>query len=187
MPNRNPETQRGSTDPPEDSEDREKSLADANGTAVAHPMGELPPLAKPQEPYHVFTLRQKWGLMFVIGTAGLFSGLSSNIYFPAQDQISQVSQPQLVKTHQLTAYQDLHVSLSLVSLTITSYLVIQGISPVLWGSLADTLGRRPIYIASFLVYIIANIGLSFSPNFAVLLLFRGLQAAGSASTVSIGE
>ncbi|KAJ4423177.1 hypothetical protein N0V82_002171 [Gnomoniopsis sp. IMI 355080] len=45
--------------------------------------------------------------------------------------------------------------------------------------------RRPIYIASFTVYIIANIVLSFSPNFAVLLIFRGLQAAGSASTVSI--
>jgi MFS family permease len=73
-----------------------------------------------------------------------------------------------------------------VSLTITSYLVAQGITPVIWGSFADTLGRRPIYIASFTVYIIANIGLSFSPNFAVLLSFRALQAAGSASTVSLG-
>lgn len=58
---------------------------------------------------------------------------------------------------------------------------------MIWGSLSDALGRRPIYLASFLVYIIANIALSFSPNFAVLLVFRGLQAAGSASTVSIGK
>ncbi|KAK1700069.1 major facilitator superfamily transporter [Colletotrichum godetiae] len=75
----------------------------------------------------------------------------------------------------------------MVSLTITSYLIIQGISPLIWGSISDALGRRPIYIASFAVYIIANIGLSFSPNFTVLLIFRGLQAAGSASTVSIGN
>lgn len=79
------------------------------------------------------------------------------------------------------------MSLQDVNLTITSYLIIQGISPLIWGSLSDALGRRPIYIASFTVYIIANIALSFSPNFAVLLLFRGLQAAGSASTVSIGK
>lgn len=79
------------------------------------------------------------------------------------------------------------MSLQDVNLTITSYLIIQGISPLIWGSLSDALGRRPIYIASFAVYIIANIALSFSPNFAVLLLFRGLQAAGSASTVSIGK
>lgn len=83
--------------------------------------------------------------------------------------------------------EDLHVSAQMVSLTITSYLIIQGISPLIWGSISDALGRRPIYIASFAVYIIANIGLSFSPNFTVLLVFRGLQAAGSASTVSIGK
>ncbi len=87
----------------------------------------------------------------------------------------------------LTELQDLKISLRLVSLTITSYLIIQGISPVFWGALADTIGRRPIYIASFSVYILSNIALSFSPNFAVLLLFRGLQSAGSASTVSLGE
>lgn len=73
-----------------------------------------------------------------------------------------------------------------MSLTITSYLVIQGISPLFWGPLSDTIGRRPIYIASFSVYIVANIILSFSPNFPVLLIARGLQSAGSASTVSIG-
>lgn len=87
----------------------------------------------------------------------------------------------------LTLYlKDFHVSLQAVSLTITSYLICQAISPIIWGSLADSLGRRPIYMASFGVYIISNIVLSFAPNYAVLLVFRGLQAVGSASTVSIG-
>lgn len=150
---------------------------------------EPPTLREPQEHYHIFTRRQKWNLIFVIGAAGLFSGLSSNIYFPAEDQIAQVGQSQQRREVDilLTELQDLKISLSLVSLTITSYLVIQGISPVFWGALADTIGRRPIYIASFSVYILSNIALSYSPNFAVLLLFRGLQSAGSASTVSIGE
>ncbi|OBR12589.1 major facilitator superfamily transporter [Colletotrichum higginsianum IMI 349063] len=121
--------------------------------------------------YHVFSRRQKWFVIAVIGAAGLFSGLSSNIYFPALDVIAT----------------DLQVSHQMVSLTITSYLAVQGVSPLIWGSISDALGRRPIYIASFAVYIVANIGLSFSPNFAVLLIFRGLQAAGSASTVSIGN
>lgn len=79
------------------------------------------------------------------------------------------------------------MSNSQVSLTITSYLIMQAISPLLWGPMSDTLGRRPVYIASLAVYIVANIALSFSPNYAVLLIFRGVQAAGSASTVSIGE
>ncbi|KAI0856309.1 MFS general substrate transporter [Xylaria cubensis] len=114
-----------------------------------HKHNESPKFIESQECYHIFTRRQKWNMVFVIGAAGLFSGLSSNIYFPAVDRIAH------------------------------------GISPVFWGALADTIGRRPIYIASFAVYIISNIVLSFSPNYAVLLVFRGLQSAGSASTVSI--
>ncbi|KAF1915759.1 major facilitator superfamily domain-containing protein, partial [Ampelomyces quisqualis] len=129
-----------------------------------------------EQPYHIFTQRQRWSVVVMISVAGLFSGLSSNIYFPAVDNIAKAN------TH-----KDLAVGVQEVDLTITSYLVIQGISPLFWGVLSDTVGRRPIYIYSFLVYIAANTALSFSPNFAVLLLFRGLQAAGSASTVSIGN
>lgn len=62
----------------------------------------------------------------------------------------------------------------------------QAVTPLFWGPMSDTLGRRPTYIASFAVYIVGNVALSFSPNYAVLLIFRGVQAAGSASTVSIG-
>ncbi|PTB35136.1 hypothetical protein M441DRAFT_62996 [Trichoderma asperellum CBS 433.97] len=129
------------------------------------------PYTELEQPYHVFPKGLKKFLVGVIGVAGLFSGLSSNIYFPSLDAIAK----------------DLNVSIDAVSLTITSYLVIQGVSPLLWGSLSDTVGRRPIYIASFTVYIISNIVLSLSPNFTILLIFRGLQAAGSASTVSIGN
>ncbi|PSN63016.1 major facilitator superfamily transporter [Corynespora cassiicola Philippines] len=126
-------------------------------------------LSTSERPYHVFSQKQKWGVVAMIGVAGLFSGLSSNIYFPALDAIAN----------------DLHVSSDSVSLTITSYLIVQGLSPLIWGPLSDNVGRRPIYLASFGLYIISNIALSFSPSFVVLLAFRGLQAAGSASTVSI--
>ncbi|KAM0452572.1 hypothetical protein ACHAPV_009468 [Trichoderma viride] len=157
------------------------NATDAPGVLCVSPVA-IAPAAKAEEtravpdselgqPYHVFPKGRKRFLVGVIGVAGLFSGLSSNIYFPSLDAIAK----------------DLNVGVDAVSLTITSYLVIQGVSPLLWGSLSDTVGRRPIYIASFTVYIISNIVLSLSPNFPVLLVFRGLQAAGSASTVSIGN
>lgn len=46
---------------------------------------------EPEPPYHVFTKKQKWVVIVIIGAAGLFSGLSSNIYFPALDTIARVS------------------------------------------------------------------------------------------------
>ena len=40
---------------------------------------------------------------------------------------------------------------------------------------------------TFVVYLIANICLAFSNNFALLMVFRGMQATGSAATISIGQ
>ena len=46
--------------------------------------------ALPEPPYHVFTLAKKKQLVYIVSLAGLFSPLSSNIYFPALGQIATV-------------------------------------------------------------------------------------------------
>ncbi|CZR64513.1 related to synaptic vesicle transporter SVOP and related transporters (major facilitator superfamily) [Phialocephala subalpina] len=126
--------------------------------------------ALPEPPYHVFTLAKKKQLVYIVSLAGLFSPLSSNIYFPALGQIAT----------------DLKTSISLVSLTITVYMVVQGLAPSFWGPLSDTQGRRITFIGTFTVYLLANVGLGFSNSFATLMVFRGIQAAGSAATISVG-
>ncbi|KAH7419053.1 major facilitator superfamily domain-containing protein [Cadophora sp. MPI-SDFR-AT-0126] len=124
----------------------------------------------PDPPYHVFTPAKKKQLVYIVSLAGLFSPLSSNIYFPALGEIAK----------------DLRVSLSLISLTVTVYMIVQGIAPSFWGPMSDTKGRRITFIGTFVVYLIANIGLAFSSNFTSLMVFRGIQAAGSAATISVG-
>lgn len=47
---------------------------------------------KAEEPYHLFTHGRKWFVVITIGMAGMFSGLSSNIYFPSLDAIAKVSE-----------------------------------------------------------------------------------------------
>jgi MFS family permease len=76
--------------------------------------------------------------------------------------------------------------MSLVTLTVTVYMVVQGLTPTFWGSLSDIAGRRPVFIGTFMVYLVANIALGVSRNYAELMVFRALQAAGSAATISIG-
>lgn len=44
----------------------------------------------PEPPYHIFTLARKKQMVYIVSLAGLFSPLSSNIYFPALGQISRV-------------------------------------------------------------------------------------------------
>ncbi|PBP27927.1 MFS general substrate transporter [Diplocarpon rosae] len=123
----------------------------------------------PEPPYHVFSLARKKQLVYIVSLAGLFSPLSSNIYFPALGNIAR----------------DLKISLSMVSLTVTIYMIVQGLAPSFWGPLSDTKGRRITFIGTFVVYLLANVGLAFSNNLTTLMVFRAVQAAGSAATISV--
>lgn len=99
------------------------------------------------------------------------SGFASNIYFPALPTIAE----------------DLNVSIDLVNLTVTSYLIFQGLAPSLWGPVSDVKGRRTAYCCTFVVFIGACIGLAETKNYATLLVLRCLQSTGSASTIAIGS
>ncbi|KAI4253610.1 MAG: hypothetical protein L6R42_007518, partial [Xanthoria sp. 1 TBL-2021] len=119
--------------------------------------------------YSVFNKPEKRWIIFLIAMAGFFSPLSANIYFPAINYLAH----------------DLSVSLELINLTITAYLICQGIVPSLVGDTADMIGRRPVYIAAFVVYLAANVGLALQDSYAALLVLRILQSSGSSGTIAL--
>lgn len=125
--------------------------------------------SKEEQPYHILSKKQKWNLVIFVSMAGAFSPLSSNIYFPAINTIST----------------ELGVNATLVALTITVYMIVQGIAPSLFGSFSDTCGRRLSFTISLTIYTAANLALAFTSNYPMLMVLRGLQAAGSAATISI--
>lgn len=79
------------------------------------------------------------------------------------------------------------MSVELVNLTVTSYLIFQGLAPSLWGPISDVQGRRVAYIGTFLVFFGACVGLALSKTYATLVVLRCLQSTGSASTIAIGS
>lgn len=79
------------------------------------------------------------------------------------------------------------MSIELVNLSVTSYLIFQGIAPSLWGPISDVKGRRIAYCCTFTVFFSACIGLAELKNYATLVILRCLQSAGSASTIAIGS
>lgn len=127
------------------------------------PAQAIPPL------YSSFTQWEKRLIVFGAGMSALYSPLTAQIYFPALNLVAD----------------SFHVSISKVNLTVTTYMVFQGITPMFIGGLADTAGRRPAYVICFVVYIAANIGIALCDSYAGLLVLRGLQSAGSSSTVAL--
>ncbi|KAJ5762402.1 uncharacterized protein N7511_005784 [Penicillium nucicola] len=125
---------------------------------------------EPQPLFSAFTKRQKLFIVIMVSLASFFSPLSGQIYYPIM--------PTLVKDYQLTP--------ALINLTITTYMILQGLAPVFMGTFADTGGRRPAYIIAFAVYTAANIGLALQNSFAALMVLRCIQSAGSSGTVAFG-
>ncbi|KAJ8128967.1 hypothetical protein O1611_g4665 [Lasiodiplodia mahajangana] len=134
-------------------------------------VNESRPSAAAAEPYSIFDRRQKGLIVFIAATAATFSGFASNIYFPALATIAD----------------DLKVSVELINLTVTSYLIFQGLAPSLWGPLSDVRGRRVAYFLTFLVFLGACVGLAETKNYATLIVLRSLQSSGSASTIAVGS
>jgi multidrug resistance protein len=126
--------------------------------------------AVPVVPYTVFTKSERRTITWLIGCSMFFSPFTANIYFPCIEDLRQA----------------VGVDLSMITLTITTYLIVQGIAPAFCGDLADNLGRRPVYLLTFGIYICANLGLALQQNYAALMVLRGLQSFGCSATVAIG-
>ncbi|KAI0447945.1 major facilitator superfamily domain-containing protein [Xylaria telfairii] len=139
--------------------------------AVVNDENKPGPTADDIEPYSIFDKRQKALIVLIVATAATFSGFASNIYFPALAIVAS----------------DLDVTIELINLSVTSYLIFQAIAPSIWGPLSDAKGRRLAYCCTFLVFLGACMGLAETRNYATLVVLRSLQSSGSASTIAIGS
>ncbi|PLN83102.1 citrate synthase [Aspergillus taichungensis] len=136
------------------------------------PTTETTPLLPPSKPpYSTFTTTQKRLIILTAALASTFSPFSANIYYPALNSIAA----------------DLHVTISQVNLTITTYMICQALAPTLTGSLADQTGRRPAYLLCFLIYIAGNVALALQNSYIALLILRAVQSCGSSGTVALAS
>ncbi|THY45655.1 citrate synthase, partial [Aureobasidium pullulans] len=123
------------------------------------------------EVYSVFTPTQKKLIVLTASLAGFFSPLSGSIYYPSLNTIAE----------------DLGITATKVNLTVTTYMIVQGLAPMLTAGFSDGAGRRPAYIACFVIYLAANLGLALQNNYAALLVLRCLQSGGSSGTIALAN
>ncbi|KAF7979401.1 hypothetical protein HWV62_42510 [Athelia sp. TMB] len=115
------------------------------------PSGKEQEVEEKKKPYSIYSTREKWSIVMLTSFAALFSPLTANIYLPAIPTMAAA----------------FHKSTELINITVTVYMVFQGLSPMFWGTMADKVGRRPVFLACLIVLSLAC-------------------AAGSASTVALG-
>jgi hypothetical protein len=144
-----------------------------NEDEVKDPARDLEALSNVQSgpPYSVFSKRKKQFIVFLVAWGGFFSPLSANIYFPALNTLAS----------------EMNVSNTLINLTLTSYMIFQGLAPTIFGDLADMAGRRPAYAIGLVIYVGACIGLALQNSYAALFILRCLQSSGSSSTIALGN
>jgi MFS family permease len=142
-----------------------KDEEEAGAAAAGPPNDDL------DRPFTIFTPWEKRGIMAIASMAAFFSPLTAQIYLPA-----------------LTTLADaFHVSDAQINLTLTTYMIFQGLTPMFFAGFADTAGRRPAYILCFTIYIATNIGLALTQTYTALLVVRMLQSAGCAVTIALNQ
>ncbi|KAI1774630.1 MFS general substrate transporter [Hypoxylon cercidicola] len=139
------------------------SESEKNESADAAPAEAIPPR---------FTVYKPWQKRLIVlssAFSALFASWTAQIYLPALN----------------IAAADLDVSITRINLTVTSYMILQGVTPIFIGGFADSAGRRPAYLACFLLYLVANVGLAKSDSYGSLLGLRCFQSATISATQAL--
>jgi hypothetical protein len=176
-----PETVGGGQEPVPPLDSRKSSTA----------VEKLPP-KMPALPYSAFSASRRRIILALVTVAGFFGPLAANIYLPTLPVLST----------------DFGASITEINATVTVFMAVFAFAvsyhgtnpsdldktdsdrnrqPLIWSSFADWKGRRPLYIISLSIFILANVLLAAVPgNYGALIFLRIVQAIGSAAVVSLG-
>lgn len=75
------------------------------------------------------------------------------------------------------------VDYRLMQLSVALYLAVNAVVQILVGPISDKMGRRPVILASIVLFLLATLGCIFAPNAEIFLFFRMAQAAIAATMV----
>ena len=73
--------------------------------------------------------------------------------------------------------------MSQAQLTLTALLLAFGLSQLVWGSLSDRFGRKPILLIGLSAYVIASVGSALADSMAMLIAWRAVQGAAMGAGV----
>ncbi|GMK55495.1 hypothetical protein CspeluHIS016_0205510 [Cutaneotrichosporon spelunceum] len=117
-----------------------------------------------------WSARKKNFVLALMTIAVLGPMISPSVYNPVLDEVAA----------------DLGASQTQIGLSLSLYILFQGGIPLVWTTVAEIVGRKPVYITSFVLYTGGSVGAGRAPTMPVLIGMRILQAVGSSAVVSSG-
>ncbi|GAW21055.1 hypothetical protein ANO14919_105680 [Xylariales sp. No.14919] len=126
----------------------------------------IPEVDKP----HHYGNGVKWVLTLFVAIAASAAPMGSAILYPSLKEIAT----------------EFHVSPTVVNLSVAVYMLAMAIFPLWWSSFSETLGRRSIYLTSFVLNAIFTVASGVSQNIAQLIVFRIFAGGAAASVQAVG-
>lgn len=73
-----------------------------------------------------------------------------------------------------------------MNLSVAMYMLSMSLFPLWWSSFSETLGRRTIYLVSFVLFVVFSILSALSNSIAMLIVMRILGGGAAASVQAVG-
>jgi DHA1 family bicyclomycin/chloramphenicol resistance-like MFS transporter len=109
-----------------------------------------------------------WLLAYIIFLSAL-PPFTTDMYLPAL--------PKMV--------EQFHSTVGMVNLTLVLFFIFFSASILIWGTLSDKYGRRPILLLCTAVYIVSSVFCAVAGDVHLLIIFRIFQAMGGGATVAV--
>ncbi len=78
---------------------------------------------------------------------------------------------------------DLHAGMARVQLTMSALILAFGLAQLIWGPVADRIGRRPVLLLGLALYTVASLGAALASDVMVVVAWRALQGAAMSAAV----
>ncbi|OOQ87176.1 putative MFS multidrug resistance transporter [Penicillium brasilianum] len=131
--------------------------------------GQMTLVAEVEDP-KTYPRKMKWFITFIVAVAGATAPMGSSVFFPSLSQVAR----------------ELHTTATIANLSIALYMLSMSIFPLWWSSFSERLGRRTIYLVSFVLFVMFNCLCAVSSSIAMLIVMRMLSGGASASVQAVG-
>jgi multidrug resistance protein len=126
----------------------------------------IPEVSNPEH----YARRTKWFLTFIVAFCAMAAPMGSAIVMPVLQEISIA----------------FHATETITNMSVAVYMLSMSIFPLWWSSFSERLGRRTIYIVSFILFVVFGILSAISTSIAMLIVFRVLSGGAAASVQAVG-